>query len=64
MCGEKGCGEETEDSKCLTFSGVARCILTGVANHPVEVPGSVLQHVIPERNKTHNLLLTIDLLGT
>lgn len=31
----------------LTFFGVAWCILAGVADHPVEIPGSGLKHVIP-----------------
>lgn len=37
----------------LTFFGVTWCILAGVANHPIEVPGSVFQHVIPGRHKIH-----------
>lgn len=37
----------------LTFFGVRRCVLAGVANHPIEVPGSVFQHVIPGGHQIH-----------
>lgn len=57
--GKKGCKktsvgrEKSSEEVGLTFFGVARCVLAGVANHPVEVSGSVFKHVIPEKDKIH-----------
>lgn len=45
--GRKKRETENLEKACLTFFGVTWCILTRVANHPIEVPGSVFQHVIP-----------------
>ena len=55
---KKGREKVNHEEVVLTFFGVGWCILTGVANHPIEVPGSVLQHVVPGGHKTHisNLL--------
>lgn len=50
---KKGRKKMNHEEVVLTFFGVGWCILTGMANHPVEVPGSVLQHVIPGRHKIH-----------
>lgn len=35
----------------LTFFCVARGILAGMANHPISVPGFVVQHIIPIKDK-------------
>ena len=48
MCGRKDGELGGKKVVFLTFFGVARCILTGVTHLPIEVPGSVLQNVIPE----------------
>lgn len=42
----------------LTFFGVAWCVLAGVTNHPIQVSGSVLQHVVPggdRENRNKNI---------
>lgn len=49
----RGGGNERVKKWPLTFFGVARRVLAGVAHHPVEVSGPVLQHVIPGRQKVH-----------
>lgn len=35
----------------LTFFCVARGILAGMADHPISVPGFVVQHIIPIKDK-------------
>ena len=51
MLGKKSKDGRAEccEEGALTFFGVAGSILAGVANHPIEVPGSIFQHVIPVR---------------
>lgn len=52
-------GRKEWKDKCLTLFGVGGCVLAGVAHHPVQVPGSVLQHVIPGRDEEERCLHTV-----
>lgn len=51
--GRKGRETGNCEEVALTFFGVTGCILAGVANHPIQVPGSVFQHVIPGKHEMH-----------